>query len=331
MAIGNIPARKRGFGYDPVTRSLGVYTDGQLTASFPPTPGRTYFVNNITGSATNDGLSWGTAMDEVSTAVTASETYRQLGGEEGGRSVTTNDYVRNTIIVQGTGTAYTALTTLPLYCDLVGLGADPRGTGAGIARIGSDSVAGYAVTCTDTIRGLNVYNIQFQGGASNYIFTIENMYRSTFTNCAFMTPGVATGHPTAAFHSSVNSGSLVFDHCLIGGSSCSKGTESSIGMMIAGTGWTNCLVENCFISGLQGVTVASTVVSNWGSMFKNNFIGQSPTTCSIGVNDDSVSGSGYIIYAGNYFQATAPFDIENNTARAIGNYWKGALITGANA
>ncbi len=76
----NITASKRGFGYDPVTRSLGVYVDGALVQSYPPTPGRTYFVNNITGSSTNDGLSWANAMDEVSTAITASEVYRQLGG-----------------------------------------------------------------------------------------------------------------------------------------------------------------------------------------------------------------------------------------------------------
>lgn len=331
MAIGNIPARKRGFGYDPVTRSLGIYTDGQLTASFPPTPGRTYFVNNITGSPTNDGLSWGTAMDEVSTAITASETYRELGGVESGSAVTTNDYVRNTIMVQGTGTAYTKLTALPLYCDIVGLGADPRGTGQGIARIGSDTVTEAGCTCTDTVRGLNVYNIQFQGGASNYCFTIENMYRSTFTNCSFMTPGVATGQPTAAFHSSVGSGSLVFTHCHIGGTSCSIGTEPAIGMKIAGSSWSNCLVEDCFIAGMQGVTVASTVAVSWGSMFKNNFIGQSPTTCSIGVNDDCTTGNGYIIYAGNHFQATAPFDIEDNMNRATANYWNGALIDGENA
>ncbi len=292
---------------------------GAVISGTPGTgEGRTYYVNNITGSASASGLSWNAAVAEVSQAVTLSEAYRLLGGRKS--SVTTNDYIRNTILVQGTGTAYTALTTLPLYCDLIGLGADPRGTGAGIARIGSDTVTGYGVTCTDTIRGLNVYNIQFQGGAANYVFTIENMYRSTFTNCSFMTPGVATGKPTAAFHSSVGSGSLVFDHCHIGATSCSLGTEPAIGMKIAGTGWTNCLVENCFIAGAQGVTVASTVAASWGSMFKSNYIGQSGDTCDIGVNDDATTGNGQIIYMGNYISATTALDIEDNVQRAIGNY-----------
>ncbi len=82
--------------------------------------GEVYYVNNITGSSGNSGLTWGDAMDQVSTAITASETQRAL------QSGTTNDYVRNIIYVQGTGTAYTKLTALPLHCDIVGLGAVGR-------------------------------------------------------------------------------------------------------------------------------------------------------------------------------------------------------------
>ena len=69
--------------------------------------GRTYYVNNITGASTNGGLSWNNAMDEISTAITASEVYRQLQGTNN------NDYVRNTIVVMGTATPYTSLTALP--------------------------------------------------------------------------------------------------------------------------------------------------------------------------------------------------------------------------
>ena len=69
---------------------------------------KTYYVNNITGSSTNDGLSWKNAMDQVSTAVTASEAHRAT-------LTTNNGNVRNTIYVQGTKTAYTLITALPLY------------------------------------------------------------------------------------------------------------------------------------------------------------------------------------------------------------------------
>ena len=316
----NIAGSKRGFGYDPITRSLGIYVDGALTASFPPTPGRTYFVNNITGVSTNDGLSWANAVAEVSQAVTLSEAYRELGGDPGDRTATTNDYVRNTIVVQGTGTAYTKLTALPSYCDIVGIGANVRGTNQGVPRIGSDTVAESGCAVTDTVRGLGVYNMQFQAGINKYCLSVASMYRSEFVNCSFMTNGAATGNPTAAIYSSAAMGSVVFKDCFIG-SSCSVDTEPDIGMKIEGTHFHNCLVEDCFICGLQGVTIASTCVNNWGSMFKNNYIGDASQTMSICVNDDS-AGHAHIVYAGNYLRASGiALDLETDGGgRAIGNY-----------
>ena len=323
----NVKGSKRGFGYNPQTRSLGIYVDGQLTASFPPTPGRTYFVNNITGASTNDGLSWETAMDEVSTAVTASETYRALGGLTGaGRSVDTNDYVRNTIIVQGTGTAYTAITALPLYCDIVGIGADPRGTNQGVPRIGSDTVAESGCVCTATVRGLNVYNIQFQAGINCWPLKVANMYRSRFENCSFMTNGAATGNPAVAFYAT-NLGSVVLLDCFIGGSSGSLDTEPDIGIDIAGTHFHNCLVQNCFIAGkTAGFRLASTVTSGWGSLVKDCFIGESSQTMAIGIDDNATAG--HCIYAGNYIFATDAVELTHNgTNRNIGNIKANAFTT----
>jgi len=329
MAIGNIPARKRGFGYDPVTRSLGVYTDGQLTASFPPTPGRTYFVNNITGSSTNDGLSWGTAMDEVSTAITASETYRELGGVESGAAVTTNDYVRNTIIIQGTGTAYTKLTSMASYTDIVGLGADPRGNGAGIARIGSDTVAESGVVLSSTVRGLNLYNLQFQAGLANYCWQHASIFRSRFENCTFMTNGSATGNPTGAFRSTTAMGGVVIDDCLIGGSNCSIDTEPDTGLIIAGTHFHTCIVRDCQIYGLAGMTVASTVIASWGSIVKDCIFGDGSQAMAICINDDQTGGYGHIVYAGNYLLGSGVvMDVEDDGDRCIGNYEKGAVVAG---
>ena len=305
-----------------VYRELKFFPGAVITGWGPKGEGTTYYVNNITGSSTADGLSWNSAMDQVSTAITASEASRLIHP-----GTTTNDYIRNTIVVQGTGTAYTKLTALPLYCDIIGLGADPRGNGSGIARIGSDTVTESGVVSTSTVRGLNVYNIQFQGGSGSYCFSSTSMFRSRFENCTFMTPGVATGAPTAAFYSTTALGGVVFKDCLIGGTNCSLGTEPDIGMKIAGTHFHNCLVENCFIAGKQGVTIASTVLTNWGSMFKSNFIGSSIQPMSLGVNDDIVSGREALAYIGNYFVATAAFDITNKPARAVGNYLAGALVS----
>ena len=320
MAIGNIPARKRGFGYDPVTRSLGVYVDGALTASFPPSPGRTYFVNNITGASTNDGLSWATAVAEVSQAITLAETYRELGGEEGGRSVTTNDYVRNTIMIQGTGTAYTQLTALPNYCDMVGLGADPRGNGTGIARIGPDAIAGGSFDGVDagTCKGTNFYNLQFQAGSSKDAFDCDKLYRCVFENCAFMgnndavspTAGVLLGTTaTAGFGAS----GVVWRNCHWGGASA--GGDFTVGFHIAGTHFHNCLVENCYIIGVTGVFVAGGCTSGWGSKFRDCSMATGYTAQTKSIDDDATTGQ--IIYQ-NCFVQVRPTMINRADERSFG-------------
>ena len=281
---------------------------------------RVYYVNNITGSDTaNDGLSWRYPFAQVSKAITASETARAL-------LTTNNQNVRNRIYVQGTKTAYTKLTALPLYCDIIGIGANIRGTNEGVARIGSDTVAENGCVISTTVRGLYVKNIQFQAGINGYPFQCTNMYRSVFEDCGFMTNGAATGNPAAAFHVAGAAGSIVMRRCFFG-SSCSVDTEPDIGFKLAGTYWHNCLVEDCFICGLTaGIQVASGCTNNWGSIFKNNFIGDASQTMAIGVDDNS-EGHAHIIYAGNYIKATAALDLEvDGDARAIGNYAANAFV-----
>jgi len=276
-------------------------------------PNRVYFVNNVTGSSGASGLGdWGNAMDEVSTAITASEAYRATLS-------TNNQYVRNQIYVQATATAYTKLTALPLYCDIIGIGADPRGTNQGVPRIGSDTVAESGCAVTDTVRGLNVYNIQFQAGLNKYPMSIASMYRSMFVNCSFMTNGAATGNPTAAFYVSTAIGSVVIQDCMIGGSSASRDTEPDIGMKIAGTHFHNMLVQNNFIAGKDaGIQIASSVTSGFGSLVKDNFIGESSQTCAIGIDDNSTTGD--VIFAGNYIFATDAVELTTNgSGRNIGN------------
>jgi hypothetical protein len=115
-------------------------------------PGKIYYVNNITGSATNNGLTWASAVDQVSTAITLSEAARLASW---GGATLTNHNLRNTIFVQGTGTAYTSLTELPSFCDIVGVGACPFGDGSGIVVIGTNTadLDAIAVQCsTSTFR-----------------------------------------------------------------------------------------------------------------------------------------------------------------------------------
>lgn len=286
---------------------------------------KVYYVNNITGSSSNDGLSWRYPFAQVSQAITASEAARAL-------LTANNQNVRNRIFVQGTATAYTKLTALPLYCDIIGIGADVRGNGEGIPRIGSDTVAESGCVVSSTVRGLYIKDIQFQAGLNMYPFQCTNMFRSTFEDCSFMTNGAATGNPYAAFHAAGAVGSFTMRRCFFG-SNASIDTEPDIGFKIAGTVWHNCLVEDCFITGLTGVQISSSMnnVTCFGSMFKNNYIGQGSQEMVIGVNDDTPGGAnrGYIIFAGNYFDATTAMDLESDsTARAIGNYSANAFVAG---
>ena len=281
---------------------------------------KTYYVNNIMGASTNDGLSWKNAFAQVSQAITASEAHRAT-------LTTNNQYIRNRIYVQGTKTAYTKLTALPLYCDIIGIGADTRGTNDGVPRIGSDTVAESGCVISTTVRGLYVKNIQFQAGINKYPFQCTNMFRSTFEDCSFMTNGAATGNPAIGFRVAGGIGSVTMRRCFFG-SSCSIDTEPDIGISIEGTHFHNCLFEDNHICGkTAGVKIASACTTNWGSMFKNNVVGDASQTMAIGFDDDSTGGQAHIIYAGNYIKATAALDLETDgAARAIGNMAANAFV-----
>ena len=273
------------------------------------TLGRTYFVNNITGSATNDGLRWDRAMDQPSTAITASEVYRQDRG-----SVTTNDYIRNTIVIQGTGTAYTALVALPSYCDIIGIGADPFGNGAGIARIGADSGTSEGVLATATVRGVNFYNLQFQAGTGGYAFKGTSLFRSNFVHCCFATNGDPGGTPAAGFEMGICGGVNMTD-CMWNNQSAAA-AQFTVGFNITSTHFHGCVVKDCHIGGDVGIAIAAGCVNAWGSRFQNCYIGELSEACSIGVDDNATTG--HIIYAGCFMRATDSFDLVDDATRIIG-------------
>ena len=284
--------------------------DGSAATGYPGADyeNRVYYVNNITGSSSNSGLdSWDNAFAQPSQAITAWEAYRALLD-------TNNQYVRGIIYIQGTATAYTAITALPSYCDMVGIGADPFGNGAGIARIGADSGTSDGVDATASARGVNFYNLQFQAGVSGYAFRGTNLFRSNFYHCCFASNGSPGGAPAAGVDLDIASGVNWYD-CLWNNQS-STANQFTVGMNITSTHFHGCKVEGCFIGGDTGVAIASTCVNAWGSWFKDCYIGQLSETCAIGVDDNATTG--HIIYAGCYVQATTVFDLVNNANRIIG-------------
>ena len=295
--------------------------DGQAVYGYPGGDylGRQYYVNNVTGSSAGDGSDWENAMDEPSTAITAWEAYRAT-------LTTNNQMVRGQIFIQGTATEYTALTALPLYCDVIGLGADPRGNGDGIVQIGAATGTGEdGVDATATVRGTNFYNIQFQAGKDGYSFRGTNFFRCRWENCVFATNGAPAGRPAAGFSAALCSGNVWKDcHWM---TASSIGTDAAVGFQITSTHFHNCLVENCYIAGsTAGVEIASGCINGFGSIFKNNYIGWGSSTCAIGVDDNATAG--HIIYAGNYLFATDAFDLAHNGAgRIVGNIMANGFVT----
>jgi len=277
-------------------------------------PGRVYYVNNITGSSANNGLTWDTAMDEVSTAITASEAYRQLQGTD------TNDYIRNTIVVQGTGTAYTQLTALPSYCDVIGLGGDPRGNGSGIARIGPDEDGEGAVdgVNADACRGSNFYNLQFQAGSVKTAFDCDKMFRCRIENCGFMGNLDATSPSAGLLIGTTGTwgfgaSGLVIKDCLFGTSYASNFTT---GISLAGTHFHNCVIENCVITGTTGILVASVCTAAYGTVVRDNTIISGYAAQTASLNDDATEG--HIAYVNNLCQIK-PTMANAASTRSFGN------------
>ena len=171
--------------YESLNIKPGAIVTGSWNGSFDR-GGTTYYVNNITGNDTADGKSWNSAVAQPEQAIALSEASRLIHP-----GTTTNDYIRNTIVVQGTGTAYTAVTEIPNYVNLIGLGADPRGNGTGIAVIDGKGVADAMSVDSNGCRGLHMVNLQFnQTVAGNYYAAdFAKLFRSTIENCVFSNSG----------------------------------------------------------------------------------------------------------------------------------------------
>jgi hypothetical protein len=293
---------KRPFVLKKGISTLADLRDGAGAYGYPGDyPGRIYYVNNISGSSSYDGLSWDTPFDEVSTAITASETYRESF------SGSTNDYIRNIIFVQGTGTAYSALTALPNYCDIIGIGADPRGNGAGIARIESATTADSISSAG--VRGLGMYNLQVGGSSSGYAMDLAVCYRSIFENCVFVNKS------TGALRI-VTGGGITIRNCMIGGSDT---TACANGLEISGTAnFNNCLVEDNVIYGTTYGVIVNSYLCN-ATVFRNNFVYGG----TIGIDDNSTESTlaGNAWYINNFVGSAADCIsiATNDGVRVIGN------------
>jgi parallel beta-helix repeat protein len=273
-------------------------------------PGRVYFVDNVSGSATNDGLSWGTAFAQISTAVTAWEAYRLT---------LANVYTRGKIYVMGTGVAYTAVTALPSYVDIIGVSSLSYGNGAGIAMVGvsgADAISG-------TARGLNMYNLQFISGGAFWCADFVSLFRSEIAFCTFQN---ATAHADGGIRFSGSSGGLYIHDCQWTGS---NDMSHKIGISVSGPNFDSCRIENNQIRASdKGIYIAATCTISDNTVWKSNVIHGGRPGLTLGIHDAAVSGMQ--IYAGNYISATTPDTIVNlGSSRFVGNYSQNGFAAAA--
>jgi len=312
QAISPRNAKKRPFRMIKGVSVLADLADGGGAYGYPGDyPGNIYYVNNITGDSSFDGLSWETPFDEVSTAITASETFRQLP------SGTTNDYVKNIIFIQGTGTSYSNLTALPSYCDMIGIGAGPRGDGTGIVVIKGEDADGAA----GSARGLGLYNIQFSTSGAYYAMDVAVLLRSTIENCVF---GGSTANDsealTAGFRASSHFAGNVIRNCQFGNTNgayaCNIGFDHS-----GGVGNNNLFENNYFMGIVHAVKIGAGINDN-GALWKNNVmtshLATEPTTAGLQMGLYSTA-------AGNFVNG-ADAITEGGAAQTLGN----VVVAGGN-
>lgn len=271
---------------------------------------RKYFVDNVAGSASNDDLTWATPFAQISSAISAWETWRALQ---------TNIYGKGAIYVRGTGTAYTALAALPSYCDIIGVGACAFGNGAGIVIIGANGAAGIA----GTARGLGLYNLQFRAGGAYWCADFVQLLRSKIWDCAFHS-NVAAANGGIRFTGA--SGGLWIKNC-----KCKGDTDyiPKVGLRASGTHLNESLIEDCSLVGTDaGVLIDNTVKNGDQTVLRNNHIGDGGKGCTVALDDNQPADSvGWIEYDGNYIQGTANATIANNgAARLHGCYHQNGFL-----
>lgn len=274
-----------------------------------------YFVDNVNGASGNDGLTWATAKAQISQAITAWEAYRLAQA---------NVYGRGAIYVRGTGDAYAALTALPNYCDIIGVGACAFGNGAGIVIIGvagADGISGDA----GGNRGLGLYNLQFRSGGAFWCCDFVQLLRSIIDTCAFHSNGATAADGGIRFTGA--SGGLIIRNCKTKGDT---DYVPKVGLQASGTHLNESVIEDCLLGGTTaGVLIDNTVKNGDQTVFRNNHIGDSGKGCVTALDDNQPADAvGWIEYDTCVIQGTANATIANNgAARLHGCYHQNNFLT----
>jgi hypothetical protein len=259
-----------------------------------------FYVDNVNGTASGPGLSWDTAFAQPSQAISAWETLR---------ATLPNIYQQGAIYIRGTGTAYAAISALPNYCKMEGVGAEPRGNGTGIPIIGADGADGIA----GTARGLTLKNLQIVSGGAFWCCDFVQLLRSRLENCVFQAKDHATD---GGLRFTGASGGVVIKDCHWSGSGL---VHHKVGIQISGANFDNSLVRDNFIIGtVAGFLVDAGVANADLTLVTENHIGDGGRGCATAIDDNATAGM--IMYDKNAVMGSALICCVNNgAARVHGN------------
>lgn len=276
-----------------------------------PSPGRIYHVDLIAGDDTKDGLTWGRAMAQVNTAITASEVWRLAQ---------TNVYTRPRILIKGAAnTAYTGLTAFPNYTDVVGVGGSYLGDMTGTVVIGTDTTKNGSATAE--MRGSTFSNIQFRGGGStNSALLALKVLRTRFYECMFRVG--ASGDAGVHIYTGGTGAHNVFQSCHVG-----YGSAGTYGFYINETNnWDHCLIQDCFIVGSTAGYYTNAYLQNQTEVRRCTIVGG---VSGLAIDDNStetnINGNAYYIdnrchSGGGTTNPATVIEVTNNAAkRCIGN------------
>ena len=295
QAIAPRDASKRPFVLRKGVSVLSDLADGGAAYGYPGDyPGNIYYVNNITGNSSYDGLSWATPFAQISEAITASEAHRATFGSNDQNNA-------NQIFIQGTNTIYTELTDSGERCELIGVSAGTMyDAGSGQVRIGGAAASG--IEDATNSRGNGWYNLQFNfGGSSGYGFKNSAwIQRSRFIECVFM----AAGSSATACMSLVSCSGTLFERNKFVSNAPSQPTY---GVTISGQHSDNFWYMNTFGTGSTALFNLGAATHQVNTVWTRNYF------TSTGGHTDGfkdASAGGYGMLAGNFFTnfGTDPID-----------------------
>lgn len=285
------------FKYGLASQGVPLYGSGQDIS------GSTYFVDNNSGSDSNDGLTWESAFKTLAYATTISNLDIARGSDRWAR--------RNTIYYCA-DTETATLVAFPNKCDVIGCGSYDANSKPGIT-------GNHAPVNTGNY-GTRFFNIWFKAPAvASPIITLASTSSGIqFHGCTFSTNGTCT----IGIQATASPFLKVVD-CRFEGAFATSYITFGTGE----AGGTEILNNRMFDSAASGIVAGSGMTSSWASCISGNTI----SAATLVINDDAnTTGLFYVtdnrlISAAN---ATTDFvaGIDIALERSAGNYFTAADV-----